>query len=85
MVISSLVVETDPTITQQVANKLTKNAGVEVHEINEYKIVVTIEAGTLDESHHIASSFVMVPGVIGVNLVYVNFEDDPTTQKVATQ
>lgn len=85
MVISSLVVETDPSITQQVANKLINNTGVEVHEINEYKLVVTIEANTLDESHRIASSFVMVPGVIGVNLVYVNFEDDPTTRKVTTR
>ncbi len=82
MVISSLVIETAPPITQQVANRLIKIAGVEVHEINKHKIVVTIEANTLDDSHDIASSFVTLPGVIGVNLVYVNFEDDPTAQKV---
>ena len=52
--------------------------GVEVHGIEGYKIVITIEAETVDESHGIANSIIPITGVIGVNLVYLNFEDDKT-------
>ena len=83
MVISSLVVETMPDRTDDVARELAQREGVEVHETNGYKVVVTIEAETLDESHDIASTFVALEGVIGINLVYANFEDDPTVQKAA--
>ena len=83
MVISSLVVETKPECTDEVSAELAERAGVEVHETNGYKVVVTIEAETLDESHDIASTFVALEGVIGINLVYANFEDDPTVQKAA--
>lgn len=83
MVISSLVVETTPQTTQSAAETLSTLEGVEVHEINEHTIVVTIEAETLDDSHAIASSFISISGVTGINLVYANFEDDPLLQKVA--
>ena len=52
--------------------------GVEVHGVQDYKIVITIEAETVDESHDVANSIVPITGVIGVNLVYLNFEDDKT-------
>ena len=80
VVISGLVVETVQEYTQSVADQLAQIPGVEVHEINGYKIVVTIEAPTVDDSHGIASSFLGITGVLGVNLVYFNFEDDPTIQ-----
>ncbi len=76
VVISSLVVETDPSKTEGVANELARIEGVEVHEIQGYKIVVTIEAPSTAASHEIASSFVAIPGVLNINLVYVNFEDE---------
>ena len=38
MVISSLVVETTPDAAQQAAQKLAECPGVEVHEINGYKV-----------------------------------------------
>ncbi|MEG1435820.1 MAG: chaperone NapD [Gordonibacter sp.] len=85
MVISSLVVETTPDTTQQVADELAGIDGVEVHEINGYKAVVTIEADTLDDSHAIASTFITLKGVIGVSLVYANFEDDPTVQQATVR
>ena len=44
MVISSLVVETMPDRTDDVARELAQREGVEVHETNGHKIVVTIEA-----------------------------------------
>ena len=85
MVISSLVVETTPETTARVAEDLGRIEGVEVHETNGCKVVVTIEAETLDDSHDIASTFIALEGVIGINLVYANFEDDPTVQKAAVR
>ena len=68
VVISSLVVEARP---ESVAME-----GVEVHEVNGYKIVVTIEASSTGASHEISSRFIQIPGVLNVNLVYVSFEDE---------
>ena len=81
MVISSLVVDTLPDHTQKVSDALGDIQGVEVHEVQGRKLVVTIEAETLDESHKIASSFQNIEGVATVNLVYANFEDDPNLAK----
>ncbi len=79
MVISSLVVETHSLATaHEVAQALAAFDGVEIHEIQGYKIVVTIEAPSIDESHRIASSFIGINDVANINLVYVNtsVEDD---------
>lgn len=76
MVISSLVVETLVARTDAVARELALIEGVEVHEIQGYKIVVTIEADSVEASHATASSFIKIDGVVGVNLVYCNFEDE---------
>ena len=81
MVISSLVVETMPDRTDDVARELAQREGVEVHETNGHKIVVTIEADT----HDIASGFIGIEGVTGINLVYANFEDDPTLAEAGTR
>ena len=77
-VISSLVVEAAPEYTDAVSTELAGLNGVEVHGVDGYKIVITIEAETVDESHAIASGMINITGVIGVNLIYVNFEDDET-------
>ncbi len=77
MVISSLIVNTSSEYTQTVSEKLKDVEGVEVHEIQGYKIVITIEAQSIDASHKIASSLSDITGVLTVNLVYANFEDDP--------
>ncbi len=76
MVISSLVVETLPEHTDAAAEALVRIEGVEVHEAQGCKLVVTIEADSSAASHAVASSFVGVEGVANVNLVYVNFEDE---------
>ena len=82
MVISSLVVEAQPDKRESVAATLEQIEGVEIHGIDDNgKIVVTIEAETVDDSHDIANGFIVVDGVTGVNLIYVNFEDDPSLQK----
>lgn len=76
VVISSLVVETEPDHTAAVARALAALDGVEVHEVNGVKVVVTIEATSSSASHAIASSFIGIPGVTNINLIYVNFEDE---------
>ncbi len=78
MVISSLVVETVPDSTEAVAAQLPGFDGVEVHDIVDYKVVITIERETVDESHAVANEIALVDGVLNVNLIYLNFEDDPT-------
>ena len=79
MVISSLIVETIADSVDAVAQAVAAMEGVEVHEIVDgYKIVITIEAETVDASHDIANSIVPITGVLNVNLIYVNFEDDKT-------
>lgn len=75
MPISSLVVETNPDNTQEIAQSLEQLESVEVHEVKDNKVVVTIETDTVDASHKIASSFITYTGVLNVNLVYANFED----------
>ena len=80
MVISSLIVEVLPERLNEVSEALLNTLGVEVHGTEKNQIVVTIEAETLDDSHGIASSFVGIEGVIGINLVYTNFEDDLSLQ-----
>lgn len=78
MTISSLIVETLPERTHEVARELAAREGVEVHGSDEDtgKVVVTIEAPGIDASHAVASDFIGIEGVLGVDLVYANFEDD---------
>ncbi|WP_302963120.1 chaperone NapD [uncultured Adlercreutzia sp.] len=76
LVISSLIVEARPEAVPAVADALAALEGVEVHEVNGYKIVVTIEAPSTGASHEVSSRMVSIPGVLNVNLVYVNFEDE---------
>ena len=76
VVISSLVVETAPGCAEAAAEALAALPGVEVHERQGHKLVVTIEAPSVQASHERASSFIQVEGVTGVYLVYCNFEDE---------
>lgn len=78
MAISSLVVDALPDSLEQVSRDLDALEGVEVQGTDSTtgRIVVTIEAPNIDESHRIASSFITIPNVFNVNLVYVNVEDE---------
>lgn len=78
VVISSLVVNTVSDSTTEVAHALSAVAGVEVHEVVDSKLVVTLESETVDSSADVAAKFQDLPGVLSVNLIYVNFEDDPS-------
>ncbi|BDE96303.1 chaperone NapD [Raoultibacter timonensis] len=81
MVISSLVVDAVPGTEDAIAQSLAAIDGVEVHNREENRLVVTIEAETVDASHAVASSFIEIDGVMNINLVYANFEDDPSLRK----
>lgn len=78
MTISSLIVETLPQRTAAVVRELASREGVEVHGVDEAvgKVVVTIEAPGIEASHATASGFVGIEGVLGIDLVYANFEDE---------
>lgn len=79
MVISSLVVGTAPGSAHSVKASLEALPGVEVHSIQAGgKIVVTIERDTVDESQDVANEMILLDGVLGVDLIYLNFEDDKT-------
>lgn len=82
MVISSLVVDAAPGTEHSITERLFAIDGVEVHSQEENRLVVTIEAETVDASHAIASSFIEIEGVMNINLVYANFEDDLSLGKV---
>ena len=81
MVISSLVVDAVPGTEDAIAQSLAAIDGVAVHNREENRLVVTIEAETVDASHAVASSFIEIDGVMNINLVYANFEDDPSLRK----
>lgn len=78
MAISSLIVECAPERTADVAAELALCDGVEVHgaDADRGKVVVTIEADGVDASHDIASHFIDIESVRGVDLIYANFEDE---------
>ena len=79
-VISSLIVETMPENMAKVEAALAALDGVEVHGSDKGKVVITIEKGTMTESHDLANSITQMDDVLAVNLIYANFEDDPETQ-----
>ena len=76
MTISSLIVECAPEACDAVAAELSARDGVEVYGIDakQGKVVVTVEADGIDESHRIASDFVSIDTVRGVDLVYANIK-----------
>lgn len=79
MVISSLVVECLPDQTSSVADELQRRSGqgIEVHDvIDGCKIVITIEAETTTAAYAATANLATHPGVVNVNLVYNNFEDE---------
>ena len=80
VVISSLIIDALPDKLDQVTHALEAIEGVEVHGRDDSQIVITLETETLVQSHDTANSFIGIEGVIGVNLIYANFEDDADLQ-----
>jgi len=76
MVISSYVIQSLPEQSEQVAKALTAYEGVEVHEQIGDRLVVSIEAESTDATYELATQLSQMQGVVTVNLVYCNFEDE---------
>lgn len=84
VVISGLYLETVPGKAIHAAKELEKKDGVEVHHIEEdYKIIITLETETADQSYRVADTFKEIEGVLTICLVYSNFEGDPFCQQAA--
>ena len=76
MVISSYVIDTVPEKREEVADALIVFAGVEVHGHEKNRLVVSIEADSINKTYEIATRLSQVEDVLTVNLVYCNFEDE---------
>jgi periplasmic nitrate reductase NapD len=83
MVISGIYIETISGFASQVAKELVKLEGVEVHHVEDElnKIVITLEAESVDMSYKVADTFKTIEGVLSTCLVYSNFEEDPFYKK----
>lgn len=78
-----MYIETIEGAAVEVAKQLNKLDGVDVHHIEEEsnKIVLTLEANSVDKSYHVANTFKLIEGVLSTCLVYSNFEEDPFYKK----
>jgi periplasmic nitrate reductase NapD len=83
LVISGMYIETIDGAAKEVAKELLKLAGIEVHHIEQdsNKIVLTLEAESVDKSYHVADTFKLINGVLSTCLVYSHFEEDPFYKK----
>ncbi len=76
MMISGILILTKEGKAEEVAKKIEKTPGVEVHHILEgSKVVITLEAKSIDQSYQTGKQLEKIPGILGVNVVYYNFEE----------
>ncbi len=81
MVISGFMLITVKGKTAEVIEQLEKLPGLEVHHVEqEVKIILTLEAPSVDESYRIGESFKKIDGIVTICLAYTNFEDDDAMQ-----
>ncbi|MCL1847381.1 MAG: chaperone NapD [Coriobacteriia bacterium] len=76
MVISSYVIDTIPEKCEEVSSILVTYPGVELHGQEKNRLIVTIEADSVDETYVIATKMALLDGVLNNNLIYCNFEDE---------
>jgi len=76
MVISSYVIDAMPARREEVAQAVASYDGVEVHGNEGNRLIVTIEAGSIDQTYGLATKVSQISGVLATNLVYCNFEDE---------
>lgn len=82
MVVSGIYIETIPGEANKAAALLNEINGVEVHHIEDnYKIILTIEAETINKSYEIAETFKPIDGILTICLAYSNFEEEPAYQE----
>ncbi|OIJ15762.1 hypothetical protein BKP35_01870 [Anaerobacillus arseniciselenatis] len=81
MVISGFMLITVKGKTETVIEQLHKLPGVEVHHIEQgVKLILTLEAPSVDESYRVGEKFKEIDGIVSICLAYTNFEDDEAMQ-----
>ncbi|MDX8366849.1 chaperone NapD [Cytobacillus sp. IB215665] len=81
MVISGILIETIIGKATATATELEKITGVEVHHIEaESKVIITLEANTINDSYETSKLFQGIEGVLTVCLVYTNFEEQQNSE-----
>jgi nitrate reductase NapD len=76
MVISSYIIESLPGRLSEVKAALESMPGVELHGVDSYRLVVTIEQPTVQATFEQAKSISNLSGVATTNLVYHNFASE---------
>jgi periplasmic nitrate reductase NapD len=72
--ISSAVVMTTPSWTMDVCSRLAEFAGVEVHAVQNGKVIVTIEGPGTRMMGDTLARVAMLDGVVSANMVYEHSE-----------
>ncbi|WNF38107.1 chaperone NapD [Bacillaceae bacterium IKA-2] len=81
MVISGFMLITVKGKTDLAIEQLQKLPGVEVHLVEQgVKVVLTLEAPSVDESYRIGEAFKEIDGIVSICLAYTHFEDDPAME-----
>ncbi len=75
MPISSLIIQSKESRSQEVADRLRGLAGVEVSEIRGDQVVVLTETSSRKEDREVWKAMESTEHVLGVSLIYHNFED----------
>lgn len=77
MVISGLLVNTLPEKLERVKEYLCTMKGVEVNSVvDDYRIIVIIEAKTVEDELAVSGEIAAIDGVLGINLAYHHFEEN---------
>ncbi len=75
MPISSLIVQTVTTKVDEVAEAIGNLEGASVTKVEGANIVTLTDTKSREEDQKIWDKLESIPGVIGVSLIYHNFED----------
>jgi nitrate reductase NapD len=77
MVISALLVNIVPDRMEQVKAALLTIEGLKINSIiDDYKIVVVLESGNVEDEVEISKYIAKIDGVLGINLAYHHFDDE---------
>lgn len=75
MPVSSLIIQADPKLLDEVRNAINELNGASVTRVEGASLVTITETTTKSEDKSLWEDFERIPGVISVNLIYHNFED----------
>jgi len=81
LVISSLVISSEPAEYESVCSSVEKIPGTEIVEKQNSKMAVVLETASTEEAVAVTSEVRTLPGVISVELISHFFEDEVSQQK----